>query len=72
MAKVKIFLLAHLSEDDVSAFLEHIRDFDLAHRSCYFDMAADAPELSPANLMDLMDIDPPLTPRPGLFKRKPE
>lgn len=36
-----IFTRAHLPEELTQAWLQHLRDFDVAHPDCHFEVAVD-------------------------------
>jgi hypothetical protein len=58
---VKIWTIAQLPDELVQAWLQHLRDFDQAHPGCHFDVAADAPELSLAEMVEAVRVDPALS-----------
>lgn len=61
MAPRKVFLVAHLPPDLERAWLQHVRDFDVAHPGCHFEIAADAPELSLREMVEMLRVEPELT-----------
>ena len=58
---VKVFTVAHLPEALAQAWLQHLRDFDIAHPGCHFDVAADAPDMSLGEMVEACRLDPALT-----------
>jgi hypothetical protein len=57
-----IFTIAHLPDDDLGkAWLQHLRDFDVAHPNCHFEVAADVPDLDLAQAVELVRLNPDLT-----------
>jgi hypothetical protein len=67
---VKVFTIAHLPEELRPAWLQHLRDFDIAHPGCHFDVAMDAPETPLADMIRLLQVEPGLT-FTQLFEHKP-
>lgn len=58
---VKLWTVAQLPEELVQTWLQHLRDFDQAHPGCHFDVAADAPDLTLAEMLEAVRVDPALT-----------
>lgn len=58
---VKVFTIAHVPEKLQQAWLQHLRDFDTAHPGCHFEVLADAPESSWAEMVEALTVDPALT-----------
>jgi hypothetical protein len=61
MADVPTFVRAHIPADLLRAFVQHIRDFDVAHAGCHFEIAADVPDVPIAEVIEMMRVDPALT-----------
>lgn len=57
---IKIFTVAHVPEELAQAWLQHLRDFDTAHPGCHFEVAADAPEMPMAKVIEMLQINPSL------------
>ena len=57
----KVFAVAHLPEDKVQAWLQHMRDFDTRNLGCHFEVAIDGPEISLVEMVEQLRIDPALT-----------
>jgi hypothetical protein len=53
---VKVFAIAHLPGELVHAWLQHLRDFDVAHPGCHFEVAHDAPDLSLQEMMQRLAL----------------
>jgi hypothetical protein len=58
---VKVFIVAHLPEALTQAWLQHLRDFDVAHPGCHFEIMADAPEMSLVDMLKELQVTPGLT-----------
>lgn len=58
---MKIFTIAHVPDDLHQAWLQHLRDFDIAHPGCHFEVAGDAPEASLAEMIEQLRVEPGLT-----------
>jgi len=58
---VKIFTVANVPDALTQAWLQHLRDFDAAHPGCHFEVMADAPEATLAEIVDMVRIAPALT-----------
>lgn len=57
----KIFITAHLPDALIQPWLQHVRDFDQQHPDCHFEIAADCPDLSLAQMVEALRISPELT-----------
>lgn len=58
---IKIVAVAHLPADLVQPWLQHLRDFDVAHEGCRFEVTAEAPGMTSDQVRGWIDIDPPLS-----------
>lgn len=58
---VKVFTVAHVPEHLTQAWLQHLRDFDVAHPDCHFEVMADAPEMSFVDMLHQVRVTPGLT-----------
>lgn len=65
---VKIFTRAHVPEDLANAWLQHLRNFDVAHPGCHFEVAVDN-GTSVVDAVEMMRIEPALT-FSRIFERK--
>jgi hypothetical protein len=65
----KVFITAHIPPELEKAWLQHVRDFDVAHEGCHFDIAMDAPEMSLKEMINKLQVDPALN-FTQLFERK--
>ena len=66
---VKVFTIAHVPADLRQAWLQHLRDFDAAHPGCFFEVAADCPELSVREMIVELSVNPELS-FTQIFERK--
>ena len=57
----KIFTVAHLTDDLAQAWLQHLRDFDTKHPGCHFEVFADTPNHTMAEVVRLLQVKPGLT-----------
>jgi hypothetical protein len=57
---VKIFTIADVPEELSQAWLQHLRDFDVAHPGCHFQVAADAPDMPMAKIIEMLQLNPGL------------
>jgi hypothetical protein len=58
---IKTFIIAHLPPGLEKAFVQHVRDFDVAHPGCHFEIGVEAPTLSLVEAVDMLRVDPALT-----------
>ena len=69
---IKLFTIAHIPSEFEQAWLQHLRDFDVAHPGCHFEVAADAPPDSTiAEMVEMLRINPALTFTEILERKKP-
>lgn len=68
---VKIFSVAEVPEELAQAWLQHLRDFDTAHPGCHFQVFADAPEVSTADVVRMVTVQPGMT-FEQYFERRPK
>lgn len=59
--KIKVFTVAHLPHKLAQAWLQHLRNFDTQNPGCHFEVMADAPNLTIAEMQKLIQIDPALS-----------
>jgi hypothetical protein len=59
--RTKIFAIAHIPPGLEQAWLQHMRDFDVKHPGCHFEIALEAPDLSLAEAVEKLRVDPALT-----------
>lgn len=64
-----MFVRAHVPFAHLRAFVQHVRDFDVAHPGCHFEIAADAPDKPLADMIEMLRVEPGLT-FTKLFNRK--
>jgi hypothetical protein len=58
---MKIFTVAEIPDELAQAWLQHLRDFDTAHPGCHFQVFADAPNVSMADMVAVLKVEPKLT-----------
>jgi hypothetical protein len=56
----KVFTIAHLPQELTQAWMQHLRDFDTAHPGCHFEVAAEAPNATLAEVVRALQINPSL------------
>jgi hypothetical protein len=56
----KIIITANVPRSIRRAFLQHVRDFDLANPGCHFKIIAFAKDETVDEALTHLDIDPPL------------
>lgn len=59
--KTKIFTVAEVPRGLEHDWLQHLRDFDIAHPGCHFIVAADVLTASMTEMVDMLKIEPGLT-----------
>lgn len=70
MTTTKIFTVAHVPPELHQAWLQHLRDFDVAHPGCHFEVAIDGPpDVSLAEMVEVLRVNPGLTFQ-HIFERK--
>jgi hypothetical protein len=42
----KVFTVTHIPDELIQPWLQHLRDFDVAHPGCHFEVMADMPKVS--------------------------
>jgi len=57
----KVHTIAHLPDEFVQAWLQHLRDFDTRHPGCHFEVAADMPDISVPEMVEKIRVEPRLT-----------
>jgi hypothetical protein len=57
----EVFTIAHVPEALRQTWLQHLRDFDIAHPGCHFEVLVDAPDLSFAEMLAEVQVTPGLT-----------
>jgi hypothetical protein len=58
---IKIFTVAHVPRTLGQLWLQHLRDFDVAHPPCRFEVMADAPGIPLTTMFEMIKLDPALT-----------
>lgn len=53
-----IFTRAHVPDDLAKAWLQHLRDFDLAHPGCHFEVLADTMHIPLEVMVEMLKINP--------------
>lgn len=67
----KIFTVAHVPHELANDWLQHLRDFDVTHRGCHFEVFADAPHLTLSEIVELVRVNPGLPVQEILMRKKP-
>jgi hypothetical protein len=57
----KVFIIAHLPPALENAFLQHVRDFDIARPGCHFEMGVEGPDLTIVQMVEALRLDPALS-----------
>jgi hypothetical protein len=57
---MRIFTAADVPDELAQEWLQHLRDFDAAHAGCHFQVLADAPGVSTAEILEALKVEPPL------------
>ena len=57
---MKIIIRADVPDDLLQAWMQHLRDFDSTHPGCCHFKVTGHTELSTSEVMEMLDIDPPL------------
>jgi hypothetical protein len=55
---MKIYTVAHVPDDLGNAWLQYLRDFDLAHPGCHFEVITDAPDMSLGEVVAVLKVAP--------------
>jgi len=70
MSVTKVFTIAHVPTELEQKWLQHLRDFDVAHPGCHFEVMADAPpDASLQEMVGRLQVEPALT-FSKIFERK--
>jgi hypothetical protein len=56
----KIFIIAHVPTSLTTKWLQHVRDFDVAHPECHFELGIEAPTRSLAEAVEMLRVNPEL------------
>jgi len=59
--KCLIFAVAELPKELVHAWMQHLRDFDVLHPECHFQLAVDAPAMTIPEVIEALRVKPELT-----------
>jgi hypothetical protein len=58
---MRIVTIAHVPPELAHEWLQRLRDFDVAHPGCHFEVMNDAPEMTLAEALEMVQLDPALT-----------
>lgn len=58
---IKVFTVAHVPEELQQAWLQHLRDFDVAHPGCHFEVGIDGPDEPMNEMIMRMQVEPNLS-----------
>jgi thioesterase domain-containing protein len=64
----KIYTVAHLPDDLVQAWHQHLRNFDTQHPGCHFEVMSEFEQATVSEMMDALEVDPKIPLR--WFRRK--
>lgn len=67
----KVFITADIPAGLEQAWLQHVRNFDVAHPGCHFEIAQDAPNMTIMEAVEKLRIYPGLT-FAEVFERGPD
>lgn len=57
---MKLWVIAEIPDDKAQAFLQAVRDFDVANAGCKFEIAGKS-DLSLADVVEMLKVNPELT-----------
>jgi len=60
-SRIKIFSAADVPTDLAQAWLQHLRDFDVAHPGCHFEVGMDGPDIPLRQMIEMLQINPGLS-----------
>ena len=66
---MKIFTIAYVPPELQQSWLQLLRDFDVAHPGCHFEVGIDAPDESMEEMVEKLRVNPSLT-FTSIFERK--
>ena len=69
-ARLNLTITAELPAELAKAFLQHLRDFDVRHPGCQFELAGVAADSQLVDIVEAMNIDPPLA-ATAIYRSKP-
>jgi hypothetical protein len=58
---IKVFTIAHVPAELQNEWLQHLRDFDTAHPGCHFEVIADVPKATLAEMVEMVKVNPGLS-----------
>lgn len=56
----KIYTAADVPDDLMQQWLQHLRDFDIAHPGCHFQVFADVPDMPVGQVIEMLQVSPSL------------
>jgi hypothetical protein len=68
---IRIITIANVPDALAQPWLQHVRDFDVAHPGCHFEVMADALDMTLAQAVELLRVNPDLTFQ-QIFERGPD
>jgi hypothetical protein len=60
-ARTKVFVIAHVPDDLDKEFIQHVRNFDVAHPNCHFEIGVEGPDMSLVEMIERLRVEPELT-----------
>jgi hypothetical protein len=67
----QIYTIAHLPDELVQKWLQHLRDFDTTHPGCHFEVVAEGEGKTVSDVLRAIDLNPNLDWQ-LILRRKPE
>jgi hypothetical protein len=58
---MKVFVIAHISDELQQPFLQHVRNFDTAHPGCHFEIGLEGPDIPMKTMVERLLVEPELT-----------
>jgi len=59
MKPVHLWMIGDIPPSELQAFLQHVRDFDVAHPGCHFAISVDAEEMATEEMIKALQLTPP-------------
>lgn len=69
--RTKVFTIAHVPSGLEQAWLQHLRDFDVANPGCHFEVIAEPPAASFTEIVDMLRVSPSIPIQTILDRIKP-
>jgi hypothetical protein len=69
--RTRVFTIAHVPQSLEKEWLQHLRDFDVAHPGCHFEVVVDAPHHSFHEIVQMLEVNPGIPLQAILQRKKP-